>query len=117
MSDDGADAPDVGPLGALGELRILRRADVELALFAALGALQTIAFVAGDLWPLQIIAAACYWIDRWIVDGLVDLVGRIPVAFGHIMRGLQMGLVQFYALAMVLGMLILVAAKLMWAAG
>ena len=58
MSDDGADAPDVGPLGALGELRILRRTDVELALFAGLGALQTIAFVAGDLWPLQIIAIA-----------------------------------------------------------
>jgi len=31
------------------------------------------------------------------------------------MRPLQMGLVQFYALAMVLGMLILVAARLMWA--
>jgi len=28
-----------------------------------------------------------------------------------------MGLVQFYALAMVLGMLILVAARLIWASG
>ena len=33
------------------------------------------------------------------------------------MRPLQMGLVQFYALAMVLGMLVLVAARLIWAAG
>jgi NADH-quinone oxidoreductase subunit L len=63
------------------------------------------------------IAALCYWFDRWIIDGLVDLAGRVPAAVGYIMRGLQMGLVQFYALAMVLGMLILVAAKLMWAAG
>jgi NADH-quinone oxidoreductase subunit L len=69
------------------------------------------------VWPLRIIASVCYWIDRWIIDGLVDLVGGIPVAIGHVMRGLQMGLVQFYALAMVLGMLILVAARLLWAAG
>ena len=62
------------------------------------------------------VAAACYWIDRWIVDGSVDLVGRIPPAIGYVMRGLQMGLLQFYALAMVLGMLILVAARLLWAA-
>ena len=68
------------------------------------------------VWPLRMVAAACYWIDRWIVDGSVDLVGRIPPAIGYVMRGLQMGLLQFYALAMVLGMLILVAARLLWAA-
>jgi len=55
LSDDAADAPGVGAPGAL---RVLRRPEVELALFAALGALQTIAFVAGDLWPLQIVAIA-----------------------------------------------------------
>jgi NADH-quinone oxidoreductase subunit L len=68
------------------------------------------------VWPLQMVAAACNWIDRWIVDGLVDLTGRIPPALGYLMRGLQMGLLQFYALAMILGMLILVAARLLWAA-
>jgi NADH-quinone oxidoreductase subunit L len=67
------------------------------------------------VWPLRILAAVCYWIDRWIVDGLVDLAGRIPPAIGYVMRGLQMGLVQFYALAMVLGMLVLVAARMLWA--
>ena len=55
MSDDAADAPGVGALGAP---RVLRRPEVELVFFTALGALQTIAFVAGDLWPLQIIAIA-----------------------------------------------------------
>ncbi len=69
------------------------------------------------VWPLRMIAAACYWFDRWIIDGLVDLAGRIPPALGYVMRGLQMGLLQFYALAMILGMLILVAARLLWAAG
>jgi NADH-quinone oxidoreductase subunit L len=67
------------------------------------------------VWPLRILAAVCYWVDRWIVDGLVDLAGRMPPAIGYVMRGLQMGLVQFYALAMVLGMLVLVAARMLWA--
>jgi len=69
------------------------------------------------VWPLQALAAVCYWLDRWLVDGLVNLTGKVPLAAGWLMRPLQMGLVQFYALAMVLGMLILVAARLMWAAG
>jgi NADH-quinone oxidoreductase subunit L len=73
-------------------------------------------YAALVVWPLRIVAGVCYWLDRWIVDGLVDLAGRVPVGIGYLMRGLQMGLVQFYALAMVLGMLILVAARLMWAA-
>jgi NADH-quinone oxidoreductase subunit L len=69
------------------------------------------------VWPLRLIAIVCAWFDRWIIDGLVDAVGRIPPAIGWIMRSMQMGLVQFYALAMVLGMLILVAARLVWATG
>jgi NADH-quinone oxidoreductase subunit L len=72
-------------------------------------------YAALVVWPLRILAAALAWIDRWVVDGLVDLAGRIPAALGTLMRPLQMGLVQFYALAMVLGMLILVAARLLWA--
>jgi len=47
----------------------------------------------------------------------VNLAGQIPPAIGTLMRPLQMGLVQFYALAMVLGVLILVAARLLWAGG
>jgi NADH-quinone oxidoreductase subunit L len=74
-------------------------------------------YAALIVWPLRIVAAICSWFDRWIIDGLVDLMGRVPAAAGYVMRSMQMGLVQFYALAMVLGMLILVAARLMWAAG
>ncbi|MDQ6639013.1 MAG: apolipoprotein N-acyltransferase, partial [Pseudomonadota bacterium] len=55
MSDDAADASGVGTRGAL---RVLRRSPIELAGIGALGALQTIAFVDGDLWPLQLIAIA-----------------------------------------------------------
>jgi NADH-quinone oxidoreductase subunit L len=66
--------------------------------------------------PMRRFAQWTYWIDRHLVDGLVNLVGRIPPALGSVMRSLQMGLVQFYALAMVLGALILLAVRL-WAAG
>ncbi len=67
--------------------------------------------------PLRGFAVVCYAIDRWIVDAFVNLVGRIPVLFGGLMRSLQMGLVQFYALAMVLGVLVLLVARAVLAAG
>jgi NADH-quinone oxidoreductase subunit L len=66
--------------------------------------------------PLELFAAASYWFDRWFIDGSVNLVGRMPAALGAVMRPLQTGLVQFYALAMVVGLLILLAARL-WASG
>ncbi|HZN32452.1 MAG TPA: NADH-quinone oxidoreductase subunit L [Pirellulaceae bacterium] len=76
-------------------------------------------YAALVVWPLSVLAAVLAWVDRWIVDGLVNLAGRVPVAIGSLMRPMQMGLVQFYALAMVLGMLmlILVTARLLWASG
>jgi NADH-quinone oxidoreductase subunit L len=72
-------------------------------------------YAALVVWPMQIIARVCAWFDRWVIDGLVDLTGYVPAAVGYVMRGLQVGLVQFYALAMVLGVLVLVAARLLWA--
>jgi NADH-quinone oxidoreductase subunit L len=60
------------------------------------------------VWPLRIAASAIYMIDRYLVDGLVNFVGRIPPTIGSLVRPLQNGLVQFYALAMVLGVLTLI---------
>ena len=51
-------------------------------------------------------------IDQYLVDGLVNLVGRIPVAIGSSFRALQNGVTPFYAMGMVLGLLVLVAAIL-----
>ncbi len=67
--------------------------------------------------PMRALGAVCFVVDRWVVDGTVNAIGRIPPRFGALMRPLQLGLVQFYALAMVLAMLVLVAAKFIWAAG
>jgi hypothetical protein len=64
--------------------------------------------------PCRGLANLCYGLDRWVVDGLVNLVGWVPKAAGIAVRGLQMGFIPFYALAMVLGALSLVAAKVIW---
>ncbi|MGH7134400.1 MAG: proton-conducting transporter membrane subunit, partial [Pirellulales bacterium] len=68
------------------------------------------------IWPLWLLALLSYWFDRRVIDGLVNLVGRVPIAVGSLLRSLQNGLVQFYALAMMLGMLVLVGTLLMWPA-
>jgi NADH-quinone oxidoreductase subunit L len=60
------------------------------------------------VWPLRIAASFIYLLDRYLVDGLVNFVGRIPPTIGSLVRPLQNGLVQFYALAMVLGVLTLI---------
>ncbi len=59
------------------------------------------------VWPLQGLAAISYFIDRYVIDALVNLCGFVPRVFGALLRSLQTGMVQFYALAMVLGMLVL----------
>ncbi len=64
--------------------------------------------------PLKIAATFLYAIDRIYVDGLVNLVGRLPVLLGSLLRPLQMGLTPFYALSMVLGTLVLILVRLLW---
>jgi NADH-quinone oxidoreductase subunit L len=60
------------------------------------------------VWPVWLLAQLSYAVDRWFIDGLVNLVGKIPPALGTVVRALQTGMVQFYALAMVLGLLVLI---------
>jgi NADH-quinone oxidoreductase subunit L len=55
--------------------------------------------------PLRGIAWLCYWFDQAVIDGLVDAVGMLPKAVGAMLRPAQGGMVQSYAMAMVLGLL------------
>jgi len=71
-------------------------------------------FVVGPLWLLALV---CYAIDRYIIDGIVNLGGIVPRAVGSMLRALQAGMIQFYALAMVLGVLVLMGALLLWQIG
>lgn len=65
------------------------------------------------VWPLLGVARLSAWFDQYVIDGLVDLCGRTPKMFGAVLRPAQNGLVQFYALAMMLGLLLLMGALLM----
>jgi NADH-quinone oxidoreductase subunit L len=65
------------------------------------------------VWPLRVLAVLSYVIDRYFVDGLVNLCGKLPAVVGYMLRSLQNGMVQFYALAMMLGLLVLLATIVM----
>ncbi len=66
------------------------------------------------IWPVMALAAVSNFVDRWIIDGLVSAVGAIPPFIGARLRMVQTGIVQFYALAMVLGLLVLIGALVAW---
>jgi NADH-quinone oxidoreductase subunit L len=65
------------------------------------------------VWPLLGLARLSYWLDRYVVDAVVNTCGRVPLALGATLRSLQGGMLQFYALAMVLGLLVLIGV-LLW---
>jgi len=63
--------------------------------------------------PLGLLAALSYLADRVLIDGLVNSCGNLPKLVGAGLRPLQNGLIQFYALAMALGLLVLLGTLLM----
>jgi NADH-quinone oxidoreductase subunit L len=60
--------------------------------------------------PLSGFAEFCRVVDQEVVDGLVDVVGEVPRLVGALFRPVQNGLVQFYALAMMLGLTVFLIA-------
>jgi NADH-quinone oxidoreductase subunit L len=60
--------------------------------------------------PLAGFAEFCRVIDLYVVDTLVDIVGQVPRVLGSLFRPVQNGLVQFYALAMILGLAVFLIA-------
>jgi NADH-quinone oxidoreductase subunit L len=58
--------------------------------------------------PLEALAFLAAFFDRYVIDGAVDTVARIPVACGSLVRRTQAGLLQRYALAGVMGALAIV---------
>jgi NADH-quinone oxidoreductase subunit L len=60
--------------------------------------------------PVMGFAKVCRDIDQKVVDGLVDTVGELPRLAGALFRPVQNGLVQFYALVMMLGLTVFLIA-------
>jgi NADH-quinone oxidoreductase subunit L len=65
-------------------------------------------YVAFIVKPIEALAYLAAMFDRAFIDGLVRSVARLPVATGAIVRRLQSGLVQRYALAGVIGVLAII---------
>jgi NADH-quinone oxidoreductase subunit L len=59
---------------------------------------------AGPMTALAIISK----VFDMLIDGIVDMVGRLPRLFGGLLRPIQNGLVQFYALAMLLALAVFI---------
>jgi NADH-quinone oxidoreductase subunit L len=60
--------------------------------------------------PLQGFNTFARIFDLNVLDSIVDLIGHVPVLVGKLFRPVQNGLVQFYALAMVLGLTVFLLA-------
>lgn len=60
------------------------------------------------VWPLRGLATLSRFFDWAVIDGmLVGGIGKLPAIVGRLPRPIQNGLVQFYALAMTLGLAVL----------
>jgi NADH-quinone oxidoreductase subunit L len=68
--------------------------------------------VNGTGWLTMIGSEINHWFDKWIVDGAVNGSGWLVRQFGGILRYLQSGRVQFYALFMVSMMVIFALYKI-----
>jgi NADH-quinone oxidoreductase subunit L len=67
--------------------------------------------VNGAAWAVRdLIARASDVWDRWVVDGLVNLTAFVLDNLSYAFRAVQNGLVQHYALSMLIGVFLLIAA-------
>jgi len=67
--------------------------------------------VNGVAWLTRsVVAGSSNFFDRWFVDGAVNLVGGVLDNFSYVFRAVQNGLVQSYALAMLIGVFFIIGA-------
>jgi hypothetical protein len=67
--------------------------------------------VNGVAWMTRdIVAKLSSWWDRWFIDGAVNMTGFILDSGSYVFRAMQNGLIQYYALAMLIGFFLLIAA-------
>ncbi len=54
--------------------------------------------------PLWVLASLFHWFDKLVIDGLVDLFGKLPQWFARAIRPSQSGVLQGYAVGMAGGL-------------
>ena len=65
--------------------------------------------VDGAGWLARVSSRLSMWWDKWIVDGLVNLVGKVTRGFSVPVRMLQTGVFSSYAVLILLGLVVLLA--------
>ncbi|MCA9151189.1 MAG: NADH-quinone oxidoreductase subunit L [Planctomycetales bacterium] len=64
--------------------------------------------------PLRLLGDASYLADKYVVDGVVNLGGQLPVWAGNVIRRMQTGLLPFYGLMMAIGMIAILGLGGLW---
>ncbi|PKB57520.1 MAG: hypothetical protein BZY73_02850, partial [SAR202 cluster bacterium Casp-Chloro-G3] len=57
------------------------------------------------------------WVDRSLVDGLVDMIGGATRNSGKVLAVLQTGQVQFYGSVVVFGVIVILVGFLLFGSG
>ncbi len=65
--------------------------------------------VDGAGWLARVLSSISMWWDKWIVDGLVNLVGKFTRSLSHPIRMFQTGVFSSYAVFILIGLVILLA--------
>jgi NADH-quinone oxidoreductase subunit L len=62
------------------------------------------------LTPLNALTRISKNLDQYGIDSLVDLIGQVPRLLGSVFQPVQNGLVQYYALTMMVGLIVFLIA-------
>jgi NADH-quinone oxidoreductase subunit L len=63
--------------------------------------------VNGSAWLARVFSSISMWWDKWVVDGLVNLVGKFTQLLSAPVRMIQTGVFSSYAAFILLGLVIL----------
>jgi NADH-quinone oxidoreductase subunit L len=70
--------------------------------------------VDGAGWLTRALSSVSMVWDKWVIDGLVNLAARIVWILSYPVRMLQSGRTSSYALAIVLGVVLIIAGYYWW---
>jgi NADH-quinone oxidoreductase subunit L len=65
--------------------------------------------VDGATWLARVLSKLSMWWDKWVVDGLVNFLGKFTRSLSHPIRMFQTGVFTSYAVFILLGLVILLA--------
>jgi NADH-quinone oxidoreductase subunit L len=65
--------------------------------------------VNGAAWLARLLSRGSIWWDKWVIDGLVNLAGKLVRSLSHPVRMFQSGVFSSYAVFILIGLAILLA--------